>query len=369
MPVVESAVAKGRRANDSMWRWLLAGAVALFAYGLAASAQAQCGVPTSSCRDCHESRAAGLFVAAERWHADHALGDFCSNCHGGSPTTADEGAHAGLADPLANEGERCRICHANRPRIFDSYLALARPPRAPGSAAGSPVLAYDPRPIACASTHLAGTQPNSGRSRNAICLAAIVVIGLLAAAYIAACERGAGVLQSRLRAVFRRSEWSAYACGALLGVVVTVSMTVFGRRLSGSGAYQELAGPLARGLSPSSTYWTQVIRPSEHWNSVVLAGAVAGSAMAAILGGRFRIRWLPDSQWTDVFGASIARRWSLAGLGAALTAVGGGIAGGCTASLALSGGAALSPGAFAFMAGMFAAGIPTARLLYGKYSR
>lgn len=353
----------------SIWRWVLAGAMVLFGFGLAEPARAQCGGPTSSCRDCHENRGAGPFVAAEPWHSDHALGDFCSNCHGGSPATPDEGAHAGLADPLANSGERCQICHADRPRIFDRYQALARqpslgPPQPPaGSVASSAVQTRDPRPMARASTQ------KTGASRNAICAAAIILIGLTAAAYIAACEMGAGVLRNRARGVFGRSEWSAYACGALLGVVVTVSMVAFGRRLSGSGAYQELAGPIGRSLFPTSVYWTQVIRPSEHWNSLVLLGAIAGSTLAAILGGRFRIRWLPDAQWSDVFGTSIGKRWSLAAFGAALTAIGAGIAGGCTASLALSGGAALSPGAFAFMAGMFTAGIPTARLIYRKSSR
>jgi|GEM_PF-179162 len=349
--------------TEQLWRWLGAGAIALFCWGVPDSAYAQCGGPTSSCRDCHENRGEGPFVATEAWHADHAMGDFCSNCHGGSSTTADEGAHAGLADPLANEGERCRVCHADRARIFDRYLGLVKPSQAPDAAVSAVVPARHPLSVAQASA-----QPKSGR-RNAICAAAIVVIGLAAAACVAARECGAEVFRNQLRSVHRRSEWSPYASGAMLGVVVTVSMAMFGRRLSGSGAYQELAGPLARGLFPSSVYWTHVIQPTEHWNSVVLVGAVTGASISALLGGRFRIRWLPDSQWADAFGPSIGKRWLIAFIGAALTALGAGIAGGCTASLAVSGGAALSPGAFAFMAGMFAAGIPTAWLIYRNHLR
>jgi uncharacterized protein len=41
-----------------------------------------------------------------------------------------------------------------------------------------------------------------------------------------------------------------------------------------------------------------------------------------------------------------------------------GIAGGCTASLAVSGGAVVAPSAFLFMAGMFGGGVPVARFLY-----
>ena len=81
------------------------------------------------------------------------------------------------------------------------------------------------------------------------------------------------------------------------------------------------------------------------------------------------IRTMPDRQWSDVFGPSVARRWLLAFVGSVLTEVAGGIAGGCTASLAVSGGAVFAPGAFAFMAGMFGGGIPTAWWIYRRRPR
>jgi hypothetical protein len=77
---------------------------------------------------------------------------------------------------------------------------------------------------------------------------------------------------------------------------------------------------------------------------------------------------MPDAQWASAFGNGLPKRWLLAVVGAALTALAAGIAGGCTASLAVSGGAALAPGAFAFMAGMFMSGIPTAGIIYRKTS-
>ena len=51
---------------------------------------------------------------------------------------------------------------------------------------------------------------------------------------------------------------------------------------------------------------------------------------------------------------------------AALIEYASAIAGGCTSGLALSGGIALAPGAFIFMAAMFATGIPTAWLVWRK---
>ena len=71
----------------------------------------------------------------------------------------------------------------------------------------------------------------------------------------------------------------------------------------------------------------------------------------------FAIRFTPDGN------PRVAARWAVAFVGALLAELGAGIAGGCTASLAVSGGAVLAPSAFLFMAAMFAGGIPTAFLV------
>ncbi len=140
-------------------------------------------------------------------------------------------------------------------------------------------------------------------------------------------------------------------------------MALFGHRLSGGGAYQELAAPIGRTLAPRSVYFSHVVSTRDHWDVLLLVGALWGALIAAVMGGRFRFRIMPDTQWADAFGNTVAKRWIVAFAGAALTEFAAGVAGGCTASLAVSGGAALAPAAFAFMAGMFAAGTPTAWLL------
>jgi uncharacterized membrane protein YedE/YeeE len=168
-----------------------------------------------------------------------------------------------------------------------------------------------------------------------------------------------------MRASLRRP-WSPYAAGVGLGLVVTVSMAIFGHRLSGAGAYQHLSGFAGRRLAPDSIYWRHVVPTGATWDVLVLVGSIAGAFVAAALAGDLALRTMPDRQWTSAFGPSVARRWLVAFVGSLLTEVGGGLAGGCTASLALSGGAVLAPAAFVFMAGMFAGGIPTALLVYRK---
>jgi uncharacterized membrane protein YedE/YeeE len=53
-------------------------------------------------------------------------------------------------------------------------------------------------------------------------------------------------------------------------------------------------------------------------------------------------------------------------VGGVIVEYGAGIAGGCTSGLLISGGMLLAPAAFLFMGGMFASGIVTALIVYGK---
>ncbi len=162
-----------------------------------------------------------------------------------------------------------------------------------------------------------------------------------------------------------QKEWSPYAAGAVLGLVVTASMAL-GHRLSGAGAYQELGSFVGRALAPSALYFTRIVPPKLGWDVWVLVGAALGAFVASLGSGTFRVRTMPDRLWESAFGPSLTKRWLLAFVGSVLTAYGAGIAGGCTASLAVSGGAALAPGAFAFMAGMFAGGIPLALWVFRR---
>ena len=128
-------------------------------------------------------------------------------------------------------------------------------------------------------------------------------------------------------------------------------------------AYLRLAAYAGRAIAPANVYFGVVAPPEIGWQAALLVGVFCGSLVSALLGGELRLRWVPESGWREVFGTSRATRWALAFAGAFLIEVGAGIAGGCTSGLAVSGGVTLAPGAFVFMAGMFAAGIPTALLV------
>ncbi len=161
-------------------------------------------------------------------------------------------------------------------------------------------------------------------------------------------------------------EWSPYTAGAGLGVVTTIALAVCNKRLSGAGAYQHLSGYVGRALAPDSVYWRYVVPTGVTWEVYLFIGTFLGAFASALVSRQFKLRTVPDSQWGDVFGPSVARRWLLVFFGTMILEYAAGIGGGCTASLAVSGGAVLAPGAFVFMAGMFGGGIPVARALYAR---
>jgi uncharacterized membrane protein YedE/YeeE len=80
----------------------------------------------------------------------------------------------------------------------------------------------------------------------------------------------------------------------------------------------------------------------------MLLGTFVGGMLSGIFGGRFRLETRRGPH------ISAPMRWGLALLGGALMGYGARLARGCTSGQALSGGAVLSAGSFAFMFAVFA---------------
>ncbi|HVU00338.1 MAG TPA: YeeE/YedE thiosulfate transporter family protein [Polyangiaceae bacterium] len=344
------------------FRFVLPACAAVILAGASTDASAQCGVSTS-CRQCHEVEGKAPPDAASRWHADHSFGDLCPSCHGGDPSSNEQSiAHGTLGDPLAGEGKRCAACHAPSAGLVAAYAELRAGPAPPSRRAESGPPPEAPR-----------TRPSRTR-RNRVGASFATALAVAFAGLVAGDRRRRGERRPRrsaepregsrdVRPALVRETWSPYVAGGALGVVVAASLGVFGHRLSGGGAYQQIASAIGRVAFPSAMYFRHVVPAGAEWELACVAGALLGAFAAARASGSFRIRTMPDSGWVETFGPSVARRFAVGFLGAALAEFAAGIAGGCTASLAVSGGAALSPGAFLFMAGMFAGGIPVAWLV------
>lgn len=169
----------------------------------------------------------------------------------------------------------------------------------------------------------------------------------------------------------RKDEWSPYIAGGLLGIVGVLAVALSNSLLGASGAFENLAGMIGKVIAPdlfNNMYFNFIMKPEITWQVILLVGVFFGGMLGAFTSNTLKIRWLPDKQWTNIFGDNRWVRWGLAFFGAIVLEIGAGIAGGCTSGLAISGGMLLAPAAYIFIAGMFASGIVTALIVYrGKY--
>ena len=177
---------------------------------------------------------------------------------------------------------------------------------------------------------------------------------------------------SKFVAYMKSPEWSPYVAGSGLGVVMVIALLLSNALLpapqlvGASGAYENLVAPVGLALDPNYLYFKSIMPPGITWAVLSLLGVFLGGLVSALLSGTFKWRKLPDKQWTEIFGPSVAKRWIIVFLAAALLEYAAGIAGGCTSGLAISGGVVLAPASFIFIAGMFASGIVTTLVVYRR---
>jgi len=167
----------------------------------------------------------------------------------------------------------------------------------------------------------------------------------------------------------RKPEWSPYVAGGLLGLVGVLAVALSNNLLGASGAFENVVGMIGKAIAPgtfNNLYFNFVMPPGVSWQVILLVGIFLGGMLAARLAHTWKWRWLPDKQWTEIFGSSRLKRAVIAFFGAIVLEIGAGIAGGCTSGLAISGGMLLVPAAFIFIAGMFASGILTSLFIYRR---
>jgi hypothetical protein len=169
-----------------------------------------------------------------------------------------------------------------------------------------------------------------------------------------------GVLVLRVRAVGRRraegtqpppADAAPVVAGGLLGALFAGSELIFGKPVGASGAFSALVRGDILG-----------------WPVWIVVGVIAGSLASAVAARQFQWSVVPAA-WRARHGPSTLRRFAVTFSAAALMELAAAIAGGCTSGLALSGGIGLAPGAFVFMAAMFATGMPAAWLAHGRKVR
>jgi uncharacterized membrane protein YedE/YeeE len=160
--------------------------------------------------------------------------------------------------------------------------------------------------------------------------------------------------------------WSPYVAGILLGIVGILTVVLAHALLGASGGFENLAAFIGKAISPDNVYFKYQMKPEITYPVVLLVGIFFGGMLGALSSGTFKWRTMDDEQWKTAYGNQKWKRWLLLFVGGIIVEFAAGIAGGCTSGLAISGGMLLAPAAFLFIAGMFASGIVTALIVYGK---
>jgi hypothetical protein len=156
-----------------------------------------------------------------------------------------------------------------------------------------------------------------------------------------------------------------YLAGVSLGFVLLAAFAITGHGLGASGAFATTAAGTVAAIAPdyasSNPFFARYLAgpggPWRDWLLFEVAGMCAGGFVSAAMAGRLR------REVERGAGVSVRSRVMTASGGGAIMGVGAVLARGCTSGLALTGGALLSVGSWAFMLGAFASAYAVAPLL------
>jgi len=152
--------------------------------------------------------------------------------------------------------------------------------------------------------------------------------------------------------------WDPYIAGVLLGVLLFATFFLTGHGLGSSGGVNRFLVAIEDLIVPRHVDTTPYLaemaggerNPLDHWIVWQVAGILAGGFVSGWLRGRVRLETRHGPQITA------HGRWAFAFVGGILMGYGARLARGCTSGQALSGGAVLSAGSWAFTLAVFAGG-------------
>ena len=147
-----------------------------------------------------------------------------------------------------------------------------------------------------------------------------------------------------------------YLAGTLLGVVLFLAFLITGTGLGASGGLNRLLVSVQNAIDPEHidqvAYLLKMAggdsNPLDSWIVFLTVGTIFGGFISGMLGRRVKFETNKGPQINN------GTRWVMAFIGGALMGYGARLARGCTSGQALSGGAVLSVGSWAFMFAVFA---------------
>jgi len=170
---------------------------------------------------------------------------------------------------------------------------------------------------------------------------------------------------------YARGLWNHYVAGIALGLVLLLTFYLMGTGLGASGAIARTAAVAAHAVTPDATatngyfgefYKKGARNPMIDWMVFEVLGVFIGGLVAVLTARRFR----PGVGRGPTAGAGL--RLGMAFGGGIIGGIGTRLAMGCTSGQALSGGATLAAGSWAFMMAVFATAFAAAYFVRREWS-
>jgi len=160
----------------------------------------------------------------------------------------------------------------------------------------------------------------------------------------------------------KKNYMNPYLAGIGLGITLLLAFVLVGRGLGASGAMMRFTAWLVSVFSAAhananayfANYAGEGVNPFNNWLVYEVLGVIVGGFLSGLIAGRLRFTTDRGPQITDKM------RWVFAFLGGGLMGFGARLAYGCTSGQALTGGATLAFGSWAFMFAVFGGGYLTA---------
>jgi uncharacterized protein len=150
--------------------------------------------------------------------------------------------------------------------------------------------------------------------------------------------------------------WNPYVAGLGLGLVLLAAFVIMGRGLGASGAFSSVVATVVNGVAPShakaNEFYSEYLgdgttSPLKDWLVFEVLGAIVGGFISGLLAGRVKKMVEKGPR------VSVAGRFVFAFAGGLIMGFGAKLARGCTSGQALTGGALLGLGSWAFMLAVF----------------
>ncbi len=171
-----------------------------------------------------------------------------------------------------------------------------------------------------------------------------------------------------MKRLITATSWSPYLVGAGIGILSWFAFLTADHPLGITTAFENTAALTGKAVAPpmaeTNSYFEKE-SPKVGWEWMLVLGVFIGAFVSSKASGDRNAPAVPPL-WQKRFGSSKGKRYAAAFLGGALMLFGARMAQGCTSGHGISGTLQLAASSWLFAIIIFATGIATAFVLYGR---